>query len=341
MAKQTVDGLRRPRSDGGAVFDTIHGIYGGMALPIAHRRGLFRLLDGQRLTAAEIGEALALPARAAEALLAALTSLRMLELSEGRYGLTAEAEDYLLESSPTYFGALLDLHVGGDTLSYAAIDRAVATGSPQGASGDFASFEAQAERARDFTRAMHSISFGSALAWPALVELAGDEVLLDVGGGSGAHSIGACLRWPQLRAIVLDLSPVCDVAEEFVAAHGLAGQITTHRADMWDDPFPPADLHLYSNILHDWPREKGRFLVEKSFAALAPGGRILLHEALLDDDKAGPVAVAAFNMAILTWTEGQQYSDHELTEMLTAAGFRDFRITPAFHPFSVVEARRP
>ena len=31
----------------------------------------------------------------------------------------------------------------------------------------------------------------------------GDEV--DVGGGSGAHSIGACLHWPQLAAIVLDM----------------------------------------------------------------------------------------------------------------------------------------
>jgi SAM-dependent methyltransferase len=337
----TVDVGRRPRSDGRAVFDAIHGIYGGMALPIAHSRGLFRLLDGKCLTLAEIGEALALPARAAEALLAAVTSLGVLELSEGRYGLTAEAEDYLLESSPTYFGALLDLHVVGETLSYSAIDRAVATGSPQSASGDFASFADQAERARGFTRAMHSISVGPGLAWPGLVDLAGDEVLLDVGGGSGAHSIGACLRWPQLRAIVLDLSPVCDVAEDFVGAHGLGGQIATHRADMWDDPFPRADLHFYSNILHDWPPEKGQFLVEKSFAALAPGGRILLHEALLDDDKTGPFTVAAFNMAILTWTEGQQYSSYELTEMLTAAGFRDVRITPAFHPFSLVEGRRP
>jgi cyclopropane fatty-acyl-phospholipid synthase-like methyltransferase len=227
------------------------------------------------------------------------------------------------------------------TLSYAAIDQAVSTGSPQSPPGDFASFEEQIERARAFTRGMHSISVGRGFAWPELVDLAGDLVMLDVGGGSGAHSIGACLHWPQLAAIVLDMPPVCDVAEEFVAGQRLEDRITTQRADMWDDPFPHADLHFYSNILHDWPPEKGRFLIEKSFATLEPGGRILLHEALLDDDKTGPFTVAAFTVTMLTWTEGQQYSGRELTEMLTAAGFQDVRITSAFYPYSIVEARRP
>jgi hypothetical protein len=312
-----------------------------MALPIAHGRGLFRLLDGKRLRADEIAEALELQPRPVGALLAAVTSLGLLELSEGRYGLTTEAEEYLLESSPTYYGSILDIAVMSGTLSYSAIDRAVSTGSPQTPAGDFASFEEEVERARVFTRAMHSYSAGPGLVWPELVDLAGDVVLLDVGGGSGAHSIGACLQWPQLAAIVLDMPPVCDVAEEFVAAQGLEGRITTQRADMWADPFPRADVHFYSNILHDWPPEKGQLLVEKSFQALERGGRILLHESLFDDDKTGPFEVAAFNMTILTWTEGQQYSGQELAEMLTAAGFQDTRIVPAASPYSIVEATKP
>jgi hypothetical protein len=46
-------------------------------------------------------------------------------------------------------------------------------------------------------------------------------------------------------------------------------------------------------------------------------------------------------MAIVTWTEGQQYSGRELMEMLTTTGFTDVRITATFHPYSVVEARKP
>jgi hypothetical protein len=274
-------------------------------------------------------------------MLTAALSLGLLELSDDRYALAPVSEDYLLDSSPTSFGPILDLCVASGTLSYAAIERALATGSRQTPAGDFASFEEQADLARAFTRGMHSVSFSPALAWPELVDLSGDELVLDVAGGSGAHSIGACLHWPDVRAIVLDQSPVCDVAEELVASYGLEGRITTLRADMWEDTFPAADIHFYSNILHDWLPEKGQFLVEKSFATLEPGGRILLHEALLHDDKSGPYPVAGFSVAMVAWAEGQQYSGRELSDMLTAAGFQDIRITCAFAPYSIVEGRKP
>jgi O-methyltransferase domain len=58
----------------------------------------------------------------------------------------------------------------------------------------FKSLEEQAELARGFTRGMHSISMGPALAWPDVVDLSRHRLMLDVGGGSGAHSIGALLR---------------------------------------------------------------------------------------------------------------------------------------------------
>ena len=102
--------------------------------------------------------------------------------------------------------------------------------------------EEQAELARAFTRAMHSISLGPALAWPAALDLSGHRLLLDVGGGSGAHCIGAALRWPNLQASVFDLAPVCEVAAEFIAGYGLQHRIKTHVGDMWQDPFPSTDL---------------------------------------------------------------------------------------------------
>jgi hypothetical protein len=216
-------------------------------------------------------------------------------------------------------------------------DGAVTSGTHQRPDMDFANFEEQAEYARVFTRAMHSISFAPALAWPQLVDLSAARVLLDVAGGSGAHAIGACLQWAELRAVVLDMPSVCDVADEFIVRYEAGDRIITHRADLWDDPFPRADVHFYSNILHDWPPEKGRFLLEKSFAALAPGGRILLHEGLFDDDKSGPAVIAGYSVWMLALAEGQQYSGRELTEMLTNAGFRDIRITAACAPYSVVE----
>jgi hypothetical protein len=317
---------------------TVHVLF------VAYRLGLFRLLDERPRTLAEVCESLGLEARPAQAILSYSTALGLLELGGDRYALTALAEDYLLETSPTYWGPVFELGITNPRLtSYSDWEAAVRTNTAQiyGGEETFGSHEAQAEVARTFTRGMHGISMAPASAWPDVLDLSPHSVMLDIGGGSGAHSIGAATRWPRLHAIVLDLGPVCEVAEEFIGAYGLGERISAYRADMWQDEFPPADLHFYSNIYHDWPPEKGRFLTEKSYATLPSGGRIVIHEELYNDDKTGPLAIAEYSLAMLMWSEGQQYSGAELTTMLTDAGFRDLEVKPTFGYDSVVTGRKP
>jgi acetylserotonin N-methyltransferase len=61
----------------------------------------------------------------------------------------------------------------------------------------------------------------------------------------------------------------------------------------------------------------------RSFEALPSGGRILLHEILMDDDYTGPFHAAAFSLLMLTGTLGKQYSLAEFAEILESAGFED------------------
>jgi hypothetical protein len=100
---------------------------------------------------------------------------------------------------------------------------------------------------------MYGHSIAAALEWPGQVDLSGSQVLLDIGGGSGVHSIGAALKWPNLRAVVFDLPNACAVADEYVATHGLQQRVQTQAGDMWQDPFPAADIHLYSLVFPTGP----------------------------------------------------------------------------------------
>ena len=134
---------------------------------------------------------------------------------------------------------------------------------------------------------------------------------------------------------------ILDYLNEFITRHGLQERIGTQVGDMWTDSFPPADLHFYSWIYHDWPPEKGRVLTHKSFVGLESGGRIIIHEMLYNDDKMGPFAVAALNSAMLWGTEGQEYSGRELSTMLTEAGFVDIEVKPTWGYWSVVTGRKP
>jgi cyclopropane fatty-acyl-phospholipid synthase-like methyltransferase len=337
--------IRKPRADDRPLWDIYWGAYGYFAMHLAHQHRIFPLLKGHPKTLAEICQATGLGRRPAEGLLAISASLGFLEFGDGRYRLTPLAEDYLLPESPTYFGAQFDWNLSHpQILSLDRLGRAVATDRPaayEAGEDMFAAHEDDAEAARQFTRAMHSASMAPALAWPEKIDLSSNRLMLDVGGGSGAHSIGALHHWPNLSSIVLDRPPVCEVAEECAAREGLSVRIKAHRADMWNDPFPAADLHFYGMIFHDWPADKCRLLAQKSFDHLERGGRIIIHEMLFDDSRTGPFPVAAFNMVMLMYIPGEQYSGRELSAMLTDAGFRDIEVKPTFGYWSIVTGVKP
>ena len=311
---------------------------------LAHRHKIFPLLEHSPKTLAEIREATGLGGPT-EGLLAMSVSLGFLDFMDGRYRLTPLAEDYLLPNSPTYFGAQFDWNLAHpQILSLDRLGRAVATDKPAALEpGEemFAAHEDDADAARQFTRAMHSASMAPALAWPEKLDLSPYRLMLDVGGGSGAHAIGALRHTPNLSAIVLDRPAVCEVAAECATREGLAARIRTHSADMWNDPFPSADLHFYGMIFHDWPEDKCRFLAQKSFDQLESGGRIIIHEMLFNDDRTGPLSAAAFHMVMLMYIPGEQYSGRELSSMLADAGFINIEAEPTFGYWSLVTGVKP
>ena len=338
--------LQHPLADERKIWDIINvGCVGYGSFLVAHELRLFSLLADQPQTLAEICETLQIKPRAAEALVSMNVSLGLLHINNGAYTLTQLALDYLLENSPTYIGGFLDLHKANfEVFSFDSIKQAVLTNSSQVYSREklFQAHEEQVTRARSFTKAMHDHSMAAALAWSQVIDLSKYRRLLDIGGGSGAHSIGAALKWANLQAVILDMAIVCDIAQEFVAQYDLQNRITNLSSDMWNDPFPPADLHFYGDIYHDWPPEKGCFLTHKSFESLEPGGRIIIHEMLYDDEqKLGAPAVAAYNMLMLLWTEGQQYSGTELSRMLNEAGFVDIKVLPTSGYWGIVTGCKP
>ena len=304
---------------------------------------LFELLAEKPLSLDEVCGVMKIARRPADTLLALCASLGFFALKDGCYSLTPVAEDYLLPSSPTYFGWFFDAWTSVfSTWTPENIRKAVETDHPQGVFGDpegpFATWHA--EFAISFTRAMHSASIAAGLAWPETLDLSRHRVMLDVGGGSGAHSSGAVSRWPELRAVGLDQQPICAIAREFAAKYHVGERISTHSADFFQDPFPPADLHFYGMIFHDWPPDQCRFFAKKSFQSLPSGGRIIVHEMLFNDDRTGPFPVAAFNVDMLVAMPGQQYSGKEISAMLSEAGFREVEVKPTFGYWSIVTGRK-
>jgi acetylserotonin N-methyltransferase len=185
----------------------------------------------------------------------------------------------------------------------------------------------------------HSLPAANALA--RNYDFSGVRRLLDVGAGSGCFAIAIAQQHPEVRCTLMELQTMCDVAQDYIDAAGAADRVDTLAVDMFREPWPRGyDAMLFSNVFHDWNFETCRWLTERCFEALEPGGRILLHEMLLDDDGAGPPTTVSFSMLMLG-TQGQQFTFSELREMLEAAGFVDVEAKSTYGYYSLVAARKP
>lgn len=337
--------IQQPQTDGKQVWDVIIGLHAYPTILVAHELKLFPLLAENPRTIEDICQSLNLQIRATSAVLSICTSLGLVQFKEDYYALTTVAREYLLETSPTSFCGYFNLMIANaDSYSYEGIKKSILTDATQVYNGEdvFEVHEQKDEIARTFTRAMHSASISASLAWPETINLSGYREMLDVAGGSGAHSIGATLKCPSLKATVFDLAPVCEIAQEFINKHGLQGRISTHVGNMWNDPFPSVDLHFYSLIYHDWTPEQCRFLTKKSFDSLEPGGRLIIHEWLFNNERTEPLSTAAYNLIMLLWCAGgQQYSGLELSTMLAEVGFVDIQVKATFGYWSIVTGQKP
>src|SRR5690606_34957370 len=132
--------------------------------------------------------------------------------------------------------------------------------------------------AENFTRVMHSMILTPSLA--AVRSGAFSEVrhLVDVGGGSGALAAALVSHRPECRVTVMDLHPVCESSKRILSAIRGGADVEYFPGNFFEDAWPAdADAFCLSNILHDWPLEVCRELLDRAHGALPPDGRLFVH----------------------------------------------------------------
>lgn len=152
------------------------------------------------------------------------------------------------------------------------------------------------------------------------------ESLLDVGAGPGTYSMAFLARNPRLRATLLDLPSTlketrrCLARRPSLAARARLRPGDYRRADFGEGEY---DLVLLSHITHDESPRVNRLLIEKSLRALRPGGRVVIHDFMLEPDRVTPAFGALFSVHMLAYTEGgRTYTAAEYESWLRRAGFR-------------------
>ncbi len=325
------------------------GFWSFKTLAAADELGLFACLSGtDGRTVDELAELLSIGQRPAELLVTACASIGLLERRDGRFVNSALADEFLVPGKPYHFGGwvrMLDrrLYPAWGRLTEAVRSNRPTSWNPDEQAHIFDSEDP--ELLALFWEAMHSLSTITARELGAHVDLSASAALLDVGGGSGAYDIELSRRYPNLRATVFDLPPVCEIASKKIAAAGYEDRVAVAPGDFLTDLELPGghDVVLLSMIMHDWTPEQDLMILRKCFAALPPGGRIVISELLVNDEKTGPPAAALMSLNMLVETVGRNYTAREYGQWLHAAGFVDVQTVTFEAPGAngAVLARRP
>jgi 2-hydroxy-4-(methylsulfanyl)butanoate S-methyltransferase len=284
-----------------------------------------RLADGPKTLDALATDLGVVPGRL-RALLTACVALGLLGYEGGRYANAPASAAYLVRTSSAYFGDYFRFQVSRQiypTLMH--LDAAL-----RGERVDFYSQLRDPAEARAFTVAQHSGSLGPAHVVAKLVDLSGATRLLDVAGGGGAFSIVLCERAPGLTSVIIDFPSVAAVGRGLVRERGLAERIMFVDGDARELDWPEDnDVVLMSYLLSAVSEAAARALLAKAAKALRPGGRLLIHDFMVDDDHTGPPLAALWLLnAVTIDADVATLTPGWLTGVARAAGFEACEVIP-------------
>lgn len=297
---------------------------------------LFSALDGHACTAAEVAQRIGADERALGLLMNALVAMRLLTKDANRFANTHTAQTYLVQAASGYVGHLLVLH-DAEWGNWGKLEETIRTGcSPVSRHV----FETNPELAANVLSVLDRIGQQSGPALAKRLELGEAKTLLDLGGGAGTNAIAFCTVYPQLTATVFDLPQTLKLTERNVKEAGLEGRITLRPGDFTVDPFGgPYDVALMSDVLHYQGSDTNATIVQKAFAHLTKGGRLIIKDRFLDESRTSPAWVTAFAVHILVNTErGRCYTVAEATRWMAEAGFQSVE---ELERTAVVQGRKP
>lgn len=324
----TVEGPAGPD----AIFQIAMGFMASKHLFVANEVGLFRALGAGPATLEQLAERSGVPQRQTRIVADAMVALGILERVDDSYQNGPVAAAFLSGRGPMDVAPLLRFWNAISYPTWLGLERAVRTGEPS--RGDLTP-----ELQEIFSEGVEAFTAGAAHALASAYDFSQHRRLLDVGGGTGSFLMMILGSNPELQGTLVDLPDVVSIAESRLAASPVADRVTAVAGDITADPLPGGhDAVLLANVIHYFLPEQNLELVRRVRAAVEPGARLLLVDFWTNPTHTQPVPAALMGGEFLAMVGGDVYSDEEMNDWLTDAGWRPLERLPLAGPQSALVA---
>jgi 2-polyprenyl-3-methyl-5-hydroxy-6-metoxy-1,4-benzoquinol methylase len=325
------------------VMQLLQGAQASAVLSTAIELGVFAAVGGGA-DAKEVAARIGCPERSTRILCDALAAFGLFGRDGARYTLSPTAEAHLVPGRPAYMGDVAQIVVAPEMWS--GLGRLA-----EAVRQDGSVLESHAETPRHpfwetFARA------STALAAPAAAALEGGlhkwlaslprASVLDVAAGSGLYGYTIAQKNPNVELTSLDWPNVLVETRKNAERMKLdAARLHTIEGNLFEVEWGgPYELIVMSHIFHHFDRPTCAALMKRAAAALAPGGRVAVHDFLAGSGHPG---AALFSITMLVWTRhGEAFVADDYRAWMAEAGLRN----PAVHavpmgPTSLVFAEKP
>jgi ubiquinone/menaquinone biosynthesis C-methylase UbiE len=324
------------------IMEDLTGAWRSRTLIAAVELDVFTHIAAGKRTVKEVAEAAGASPHGMACLLDALTAMRYLRKTGSRYGLPPISAAFLVPGEKAYMGAMtLPFSLTWDV--WKGLTEAVR-------SGRSAESMNVAEKGREFfPKLVASIFPGNFAASTAAVSRLPEKErrkihkILDVAAGSGAWSLAFAQAIPQARVTSMDFPEMTPITRGFAEKLGVAVRYEYLEGDLRQVDFgrDAYDLVILGHIVHSEGEKHGKELLRKSYAALRPGGKLLIAEYVPNNARTGPAMPMLFGLNMLLQTEeGNVYTLCEYRAWLKAAGFRKVTTLPVPPPSTVILAAK-
>ncbi len=310
----------------GPVWGIIGGYGSYWTLVAAIDLGVFDAVERLRVApCAEIASAIAVAPVPLQHLLDTLVTFGFLDQVDDRYELTETAERYLTTNGAASMAALVKV-APGPLANWEQLAETIRTGTVASPiDQDAAAFYAPLVQATFPTQLRCAIRLGLRVGWARRPGLR----VLDLGAGRAPWSIGVLEMSAGSTAVVNDLPGVIELAVDTVVARELSGRVEFRPGDFHEQSFEDAayDIVMLGHLLRTEGAERSQSLITRAFAALRPGGQVVVADYFADNDrKFNPFGVQ-MGLTMLANTERGGMLTHSLVSgWLRDAGFEAIRL---------------
>lgn len=294
-----------------------------------------KFLNEENSTAKELAEKLLIDALAMERFLNACVVVGLLEREKETYKNTALAEYFLVKGNEFYLGGQIARYKNRSYPQWENLTEKLKTWKYGETNSETPDDE---DQGADSMAEQHNLALLHGYALSKAFDFSSYKRVLDLGGGTGAMSIGLCESYENLKATVFDLPENVEKAGEFIVKSDLQKRIETVGGDITKDNLPDDfDVALLANLVSVFDVKTNKNLVANIYKKLPENGVCIISGWILDENRLSPEVSVLFCLEDISWNSPDVERSFSIYKSwLEEAGFKRIEYKTYLEPTRLI-----